>query len=49
MKQAIRIFDACLEVHENGSRPGEMAAWRKEHEDAWNIASEINELRKQYG
>ena len=49
MRQVINIYNAFIQQRDHGNKPGETANWRKEHETAWNIISDINELREKHG
>lgn len=49
MRQVLNIYRAVKMHEEEGKLPGQMARWRAEHEQAWAIVSEINELREHYG
>jgi len=45
----MNVFHSVKLYEQQGRKAGEMAKWKQEHEDAWNIISEINELRERYG
>jgi len=45
----MNVFHSVKLYEQQGRKAGEMVKWKQEHEDAWNIISEINELRERYG
>jgi len=47
--QVLNVYHAIRRHEIEGKQPGEMAKWRKENEYVWNIVSEMNELRNNYG
>jgi hypothetical protein len=49
VRQVMNVYHAVKMEKRDGRKPGETAKWRKEHEDIWEIVSEINELRENYG
>jgi hypothetical protein len=46
IRQVMNVYNAYKLYGNEGKKPGERAKWKSEHEDIWNIVSEINELRK---
>ena len=48
MNAVMNVYNAFMMHKINGDKPGEMAKWRNENQDAWAIISEINELRANY-
>jgi hypothetical protein len=49
IRMALNVHHAFASYQRHGQKPGEWAKWRKEHEDLWNIISEIEKLRENYG
>jgi hypothetical protein len=49
IRQVMNVYHAYEMYERDGQKAGEMAKWRRKHEDLWNIVSDINELREQYG
>jgi hypothetical protein len=49
LRQCVNVYTAFRLYKQGGNKPGEMAKWKKEHEDVWNIISEVQELRAKYG
>jgi len=49
IRQVLNVYHAFKMYQEGGKRAGEAAKWKREHEDAWNIVSEVDKLRENYG
>lgn len=49
LRQVMNVFHAVKMYSRDGKEPGAMAKWRSEHENLWNIVSEIDALREKYG
>ena len=49
IRMVMNVFHAFKRYNQEGKKAGEMAKWRQSHQDEWNIISEINELRANYG
>lgn len=49
LRQVMNVYRAVGMHERDGHKAGEVAKWKSEHETEWNIVSEINELRKNYG
>lgn len=49
IRMALNVYHAVKVYERDGKKAGEMAKWRREHEDIWNIVHEVNELRANYG
>lgn len=49
IRSAMNVYHAFKQYQRGGKKAGEMAKWRKENEDMWQIVSEINGLRDNYG
>lgn len=49
LRMVLNVYHALKRYLKEGKKPGEMARWRRENEEAWMIVSEINELRERYG
>lgn len=47
--QVLNVYHAVKMNKRDGSKAGEMAKWRKEHEDVWSIVSDIRNMRENYG
>lgn len=45
----LNVYHAVKMEQREGRKAGEVAKWRKEHPETWEIVSEINELRENYG
>ena len=45
MRMAKNVYEAYRVYNQRGKKPGESAKWKKEHEDVWNIVSEVEELK----
>lgn len=49
LRQCVNVYTAFRLYKQGGNKPGEMAKWKKEHEDVWDIISEVQELRVKHG
>lgn len=49
MRQLGNVYRAFKAYEREGKKPGESAKWKSEHEDVWNIVSQVDELRAKYG
>ena len=49
IRQILNVYHAIRRHETEGKKPGETAKWRKENEPVWNIVSEMNNLRTNYG
>jgi len=49
MRQVNNVYRAFKLYEREGKIPGETAKWKSEHEDVWDIVSQVNELRDKYG
>ena len=45
----MNVFHSYRQHERDGKKAGEMAKWRSDNEDAWQIVSEIEKLRETYG
>ena len=48
IRQVLNVYHAVKLYEQQGVKAGEMARWRSENQDVWQIVSDINELREQY-
>ena len=46
IRQVMNVYNAYKLYRNEGKKPGERAKWKSEHEDIWNIISEIEKLRE---
>lgn len=49
MSQVMNVYRAYAAYLRDGKQPGNMAKWRSEHSDLWEIVAEIEELREKHG
>jgi hypothetical protein len=49
MRQVNNVYQTFKVYQQEGNRPGETAKWKREHEDMWNIVSQVEKLRTKYG
>jgi hypothetical protein len=49
MRQVNNVYQTFKVYQQEGNRPGETAKWKREHEDMWNIVSQVEKLRAKYG
>jgi hypothetical protein len=49
IRMVLNVHHAYLMYQRHGQKPGEMAKWRRNNEELWNIVSDIDRLREQYG
>lgn len=49
LRQVSNIYRAFNAYEKEGKKPGESAKWKNEHEEVWEIVSQVNELREKYG
>lgn len=49
LRQVSNIYRAFKAYEKEGKKPGESAKWKNEHEEVWDIVSQVNELREKYG
>jgi phosphosulfolactate synthase (CoM biosynthesis protein A) len=49
MRQVNNVYDAFKIYKREGTKPGESAKWKREHEDVWDIVNEVERLRAKYG
>lgn len=47
--QVLNVYRAVRAYERDGRRAGEMAKWRSENEELWEVVSEIRDLRDNYG
>lgn len=48
IRQVLNVYYAVKLYEQQGNKPGEAAKWRSEHQEVWQIVSDINELRETY-
>jgi hypothetical protein len=49
MRQVNNVYQTFKVYQQEGNKPGETAKWKREHEDMWNIVSQVEKLRAKYG
>lgn len=49
MRQVNNVYQTFKVYQQEGNRPGETAKWKREHEDMWDIVSQVERLREKYG
>jgi len=49
IRTVMNVFHSYRQHERDGKKAGEMAKWRSDNEDAWQIVSEIEKLRETYG
>jgi hypothetical protein len=49
MRQVNNVYQTFKVYQQEGNRPGETAKWKREHEDMWDIVSQVEKLRTKYG
>jgi phosphosulfolactate synthase (CoM biosynthesis protein A) len=49
MRQVNNVYDAFKIYKREGTKPGESAKWKREHEEVWDIVNEVERLRAKYG
>lgn len=49
LRRAMMVFRAISSEKRDGRKAGEVAKWREEHQDLWNIVSDIDALRDKHG
>jgi len=45
MRQCNNVYQAFKAYKRDGKKAGEAAKWKREHDDAWEIVSQVNGLR----
>jgi hypothetical protein len=48
IRQVMNVYHAVKLYEQQGTKAGEMATWRSENQEVWQIVSDINELRENY-
>lgn len=49
MRKVTNVYQSFKVYQQEGNKPGEVAKWKREHEDIWDIVSQVEELREKYG
>lgn len=49
MRMVLNVYNAVRAYKAEGKKPGETAKWKKEHEEAWAIIGQVENLRSRYG
>ncbi len=49
MRKVNNVYQSFKVYQQEGNKPGEAAKWKREHEDIWDIVSQVEELREKYG
>lgn len=49
MRQVNNVYDAFKIYKREGTKPGESAKWKREHEEVWDIVDQVERLRAKYG
>lgn len=49
LRMVMNVYHAFKLYHQQGTKAGGVAKWKREHEDVWNIVMDINEMRANYG
>lgn len=49
MRKVTNVYQSFKVYQQEGNKPGESAKWKREHEDIWDIVSQVEELREKYG
>jgi phosphosulfolactate synthase (CoM biosynthesis protein A) len=49
MRQVNNVYDAFKIYKREGTKPGESAKWKREHEEVWDIVDQVEKLRAKYG
>lgn len=47
--QMLNVYNAFRAYEVGGTKPGEMAKWRQDNQQAWDVISEVNRLREKHG
>jgi hypothetical protein len=49
MRQVRNVYEAFRLYKKEGNKPGEIAKWKREHEEVWDIVNQVERLRAKYG
>ena len=49
LRQVKNTYHAVKRYEQDGKKAGEMAKWKRENEELWNIVQDIEKLRETYG
>jgi len=49
MRKVTNVYQSFKVYQQEGNKPGEVAKWKREHEDIWDIVSQVEKLREKHG